>query len=79
MTKTFTPDDIVRFHYGETTGLENRNIRKQLAVDSQLESYSQSLKAAQKAMQPVLFEPSEAAVDRILAYARAKSPRFGRN
>ena len=79
MTKTFTPDDIIRYVYGETTTEENRLIEHQLAGDKSLLRYKSELQGLKTQLVQGLYSPSEKAIGNILAYAQAKSSNLALN
>ncbi|MBY0425953.1 MAG: hypothetical protein K2Q22_09985 [Cytophagales bacterium] len=79
MTKTFTPDDIIRYVYGETNTEENRLIEHQLAGDTALRHYSRELKGMKNLLIDGLLSPSEKSINNILAYAQARAPKAGMN
>jgi len=79
MTKTFTPDDIIRYVYGETTTEENRLIEHQLAGDSALLRYSHELQGLKTQLVQGLFSPSEKVIGNILSYSKAKSSNLALN
>ena len=70
MTNHFTPNDLIRFIYRETSALEDAQIKLQLAEDSELAVEFSRLLEMVTAMDEVKLEPSETSVNLILEYSR---------
>ena len=70
MRNHFTPNDLVRFVYRETSAEEDAQIRLQLAEDSELAVEFHRLIEMVTAMDEVKLEPSETSVNLILDYSR---------
>ena len=70
MTNHFTPNDLIRFIYRETSALEDAQIKLQLAEDSELAVEFSRLLEMVIAMDEVKLEPSETSVNLILEYSR---------
>ena len=79
MTKTFTPDDIIRYVYGETSTEENRLIEHQLAGDTALRHYNSELRGLKTRLVKEIYSPSERAIGNILAYAQSKAQKVAMN
>lgn len=75
MTKTFTPNDALRYLYGEMNERERVDFELELVLDARLRTLTQrferSLTQIERAPMP---QPSQAVVDRILAYSASVSP-----
>ena len=65
MIKTFTPDDLVRFLYNETTTRENEELQLALATDENLEAEWQELADLTQALNRLIVTPSEGVTQRI--------------
>jgi len=73
MTKTFTPDDLIRYVYNETTELENSEIEQAILVNVDLAESLKELHALKDDLESVQFKPSKQSVDNILKYAKTIS------
>lgn len=79
MTKTFTPDDLLRYLYKDTSPVESKEIEKALNTDERLHEKWQHLKADMQMLDSLFLKPSEAATDRIMQWAGAMSMAALRN
>jgi hypothetical protein len=70
MEKISTNFDLIRSLYNETTASENRILNQDLAENADLRAEYNMLRDAKNALPKVLFNPSESALDRILAFSR---------
>ena len=70
MEKISTNFDLIRSLYNETTASENRTLNQYLAENAELRTEYNMLRDAKNALPKVLFNPSESALDRILAFSR---------
>jgi hypothetical protein len=70
MEKISTNFDLIRSLYNETTASENRTLNQDLAENADLRAEYNLLRDAKNALPKVLFNPSESALDRILAFSR---------
>lgn len=73
MTKTFTPDDLLRYVYNETTDLENTEIQEAILVNADLAESLKELNALKYDLECVQFYPSKRSVHNILKYAKTIS------
>jgi cell shape-determining protein MreC len=71
MEKISTNFDLIRSLYNETSANENRALKQELAENSELKAEYNMLREAKNALPKVLFNPSESALDRILAFSRS--------
>ena len=71
MTKTFTPDDLLRYLYKDTSPVESKEIEKALKTDERLQEEWQQLQIDMHMLDSLLLQPSEAATDRIMQWAGA--------
>jgi hypothetical protein len=69
MIKTFTPDDLVRFLYNETSPRESEEIELALATDSNLQAEWQELADLTEDLDRLIVTPSEDVTQRILQAA----------
>ena len=73
MIKTFTPDDLIRYLYHETSERETQEICKALLTDSELRSMYTSMCTIKKEMDAAQLEPSAQTVLNILSYAKSST------
>ena len=71
MIKTFTPDDLLRQLYGETSPAEEVSVASQLSRDAQLQAAYAELAAAKAELDRLVPGPSERSLQTILAYSRS--------
>jgi hypothetical protein len=71
MEKISTNFDLIRSLYNETSANENRALTQELAENAELKAEYIMLREAKNALPKVLFNPSESALDRILAFSRS--------
>jgi len=71
MTKTFTPDDLVRYLYKETSEKENKEISHALICDSELLDMFKQLAAMKRDLNIIVKKPSDRVVNNILQYSRS--------
>ncbi len=70
MTKTFTQNDLIRFIYRETTEKETQEISRVLSFDPELQLQYRELLLTKNNLDKAQLDPSSAAVENILRYAR---------
>lgn len=58
MIRTFTPNDLIRFIYMETTAEETREIERTMATDPLLKEAYDALKKTTEALDDALINPS---------------------
>ncbi len=73
MIKTFTQDDLIRYLYHETSENEEREIKKALLSDSELQACYADLCSIKQEMDNAQIEPSSDTVMRILEYSKNSS------
>ena len=71
MTKTFTPDDLLRYLYEDTTPEEKQEIERALQSDISLQAEFENLQSDLGLLSELNFEPSERCINHIMDYARA--------
>ena len=71
MTKTFTPDDLLRYLYEDTTPEETQAIEKSLQNDISLKVKFEQLQSDLSLLDELNVEPSEKCISHINGYARA--------
>ncbi len=71
MTKTFTPDDLLRYLYEDTSSEETKEIEKALQNDISLQAEFEQLQSDMGLLNEVSYEPSERCISHIMDYARA--------
>ena len=71
MIKTFTPDDLLRYLYEDTSVEETQEIEKALLNDASLQEEFELLQSDLGLLDELKYEPSERCIDHIMDYARA--------
>ncbi len=71
MTKTFTPDDLLRYLYEDTTTKENKEIEHALLLDSRLQDELEQLRSDLNLLEDFTPKPSRSCIDHIMDYGRA--------
>lgn len=72
MIKTFTPNDVIRYFYNETSEEENKAIAKALIIDADLLEVYMQLKQSTEKLDEIRKEPSEYVINNILNYSSSK-------
>ena len=77
MIKTFTPNDVIRYIYKETSEEESKLIAYTLLTDTELRTFYEEMKGMKQEISRLMNEPSERTIGRILTYSREfqKRPR----
>ena len=70
MKQIFTPDDLVRFIYKETTPEENLAIKKAILDDMELAITYQAMLTAHEQLDCISMEPDPSSINLILQYSR---------
>ena len=73
MMQKFTPNDLVRFIYKETSATETLAIMDALIVDTKLAATYEDLTKGFSQLPQVTFAPKASAIDNILNYSRQTS------
>ncbi|AHM61519.1 hypothetical protein D770_16325 [Flammeovirgaceae bacterium 311] len=71
MIKTFTPDDLLRYLYEDTSVEESKEIEIALLTDDRLQEEWEQLQNDVQMLDSMLLEPSGAVTDRIMHWAGA--------
>ena len=71
MIKTFTPDDLLRYLYEDTSIEEKEEIEKALQNDYRLLEELEQLKSDIDLVDEMMLAPSDKCIDHIMGYARA--------
>jgi hypothetical protein len=71
MTKTFTPDDILRYLYKETSKEENQQLEEALLCDADLLDTYLSMASTMALLDGVSGTPSKRTIDGILEYSQS--------
>ena len=74
MTKTFTPNDVLRYLYKETTTLENRQLEEAMLVHADLLDQYLQLTRTKEQLDKVREVPKEETIQAILEYSRSDHP-----
>ena len=70
MIQTFTKNDLVKHLYQELPHPENQWMNDVLSADGEMADLRQDMQQAKEMLDENLVEPSDAVVDRILAFSR---------
>lgn len=71
MIKIFTPDDLLRYLYEDTSAEESKEIEKALQNDSHLQKKYEQLRMDMELLDELVLTPSDKCIDHIMGYARA--------
>ena len=71
MITTFTPHDLIRFIYNETSKEQNRAIELALLCDYELREEYNKLKSTLGALTKVSYEPANSTIETILNYSKS--------
>jgi hypothetical protein len=71
MTKTFTPNDVIRYIYQETSEEENQEIEQAFLCDTELLGIYKDYNSIIKQLDAVVKYPSERSTENILKYSRS--------
>lgn len=74
MTKTFTPNDVLRYLYKETSSVENVEIEEALLVSSELLDQYVQLTSIKEQLDKVRKSPSDRTIEAILEYSKSQDP-----
>ena len=74
MTKTFTPNDVLRYLYKETNAVENKQLEEALLVDADLLDQYLQLTSIKEQLDQVRKTPNEGTVQAIIEYANSQHP-----
>ncbi|NJL15094.1 MAG: hypothetical protein HC913_20215 [Microscillaceae bacterium] len=74
MTKAFSPDDLLRYLYQETSDKESRRIALKLATDRRLWEEFENLRNTMSELNQQNVAPPAPSVAKILAYSRSFKP-----
>jgi len=71
MTKTFTPNDVIRFIYGEvSSACERKEITDALISNSELGEFYIEMTSLKRSLNKIKREPSKRSVDKILQFSK---------
>ncbi|MDQ3395622.1 MAG: hypothetical protein M3512_16145 [Bacteroidota bacterium] len=76
MTITFTPDDLVRYLYKETSEKENKEISQALLFDAELLEMFKQLTSIKRELNYIVKTPSDRVVNNILQYSKSLQVHF---
>jgi hypothetical protein len=74
MTKTFTPNDVLRYLYKETTTAENNALEEAMHLHSELLDQYVQLSGIKEQLDQVRKTPSENTIQAILEYSNSRDP-----
>lgn len=70
MTKTFTPNELIRYYYKETSEKETREIQNALITDPVLQEQYKEISKIIRQLDEVYYDPSDKVVTAILDYSK---------
>lgn len=70
MIKTFTPNDVIRYIYKETSEEESGLIAYTLLTDTELRTFYEEMLIMKQEISKLTKEPSDKAIEQILTYSR---------
>jgi hypothetical protein len=70
MIKTFTPNDVIRYFYNETSQSENKAIEKALIIDAELMEEYKHLNETAELLNSIKRQPSDTVINNILRYSK---------
>ena len=73
MTKTFTPDDLLRYVYNEATEKEKEEIEGAILVNSDLAESVKELRCVLQDLSSVHFDASSNSIKNVLKYSKTLS------
>jgi hypothetical protein len=71
MIKIFTPNDIVRYLYGETSEQESASIESALLRDKNLLKVYQELSFIKRQLGRAISDPDEKIINNVMAYSKS--------
>ena len=74
MTKTFTPNDVLRYLYKETSPAENIKLEQELLIHNDLLDYYVQLTNIKERLDKVRKSPSDSTIQAILDYSKSHDP-----
>ncbi len=74
MTKTFTPNDVLRYLYKETSSIENTELEQALIVRGELLDQYAQLTSIKEQLDKVRITPSDRSIKTILDYSKSQDP-----
>lgn len=70
MIKTFTPNDVIRYIYKETSTEESELIAYSLLTDTELRTFYEEMLGMKQEISKIIQEPTENTIGRILTFSR---------
>lgn len=71
MIQTFTPNDIIRYIYKETSEQENARIENALLSDRALLEIFKEFSLIKRQLERAMHDPHEHVIDHVLAYSKS--------
>jgi hypothetical protein len=69
MIKTFTPEDVVRYHYNELENEEKADLEQAMLTEEDLGNFFFETSAVKVALDAVKRQPRKEVIDNILLYS----------
>jgi hypothetical protein len=73
MTKNFTLDHLLQYHYNELDAIQNQAIEELIANNENFKAESESIKKIQSFLNEEIIEPSDASIFYILEHHKKSS------
>ncbi len=73
MTKTTTPNDLVKYIYNESTPEQKQEFYVQCMIQTELYGLTESLQEVKDMLDQTILEPSQKSIDAILNYSKSLS------
>lgn len=70
MIKTFTPNDVIRYIYKETSAEESKLIAYSLLTDTELRTFYEEIIGMKQEISKLIKEPSDKTIGHILTFSR---------
>lgn len=74
MTKTFTPNDVLRYLYKQTNPVENSELEEAMLVQTDLLDYYVQLTGIKELLDKVRISPSESTIQALLDFSKSYDP-----
>jgi hypothetical protein len=76
MTKTITPNDVIKYLYNETSEEENIDIEVQKICNAEVDECIDDLRFIKQEMEKIEYNPKESTLQSILAYSKRKNQKY---
>lgn len=76
MTKTITPNDVIKYLYNETSEEENIDIEVQKICNAEVDECIDDLSFIKQEMENIEYNPKDSTLQSILAYSKRKNKEY---